>query len=78
MGANQHGLFAGRETLNRCQIRRGVDLARSAPRPQAASRGATLALHLQQTIHRHHVVIQVGHDDHRSEHDKTHDEDAKG
>src|SRR6202035_3539816 len=39
---------------------------------------ATLPLHLHQSIHGHHVVVQMSHDDHRSEYQQTHDEDAKG
>lgn len=77
MGATQHGLSLGgiiEASLDPPRRRLGAKCLT----PQAASRGATLALYLQQTIHRHHVVIQVDHDDHRSEHDKTHDEDAKG
>src|SRR5579863_8666321 len=39
---------------------------------------ATLSLHLHQFIHGHHVVIQMSHDDHGSEHQETHDKNAKG
>src|SRR5580700_6019567 len=41
---------------------------------------AALPLHLQlhQSIHRHHVVVQMSHDDHRSEYQETHDENAEG
>src|SRR5579862_362242 len=39
---------------------------------------ATLPLHLHQPLHGHHVVIQMSHDDHRSEYEQTHDENAKG
>src|SRR6202041_1231803 len=38
----------------------------------------TLQLQLHQSIHGHHVVIQMSHDDHRSEYQETHDENAKG
>ena len=40
--------------------------------------GARLALHLNQSIHRHHVVVQMSHDDHRSEYNEAHNENAKG
>jgi hypothetical protein len=39
---------------------------------------ATLPLHLHQSIHGHHVVVQMSHDDHRSKYQETHDENAKG
>jgi len=44
-----------------------------------ATANAALPLHLQlhQSIHGHHVVIQIGHDDHRPEYQETHDENAK-
>src|ERR1700682_4810584 len=38
---------------------------------------ATLPLHLHQSIHGHHVVVQMSHDDHRSEYQETHNENAK-
>src|ERR1700683_2414407 len=39
-----------------------------------------LPLHLQlhQSIHGHHVVVQMSHDDHRSKHEETDNKNAKG
>ena len=39
---------------------------------------ATLVLHLHQSIHGHHVVVQMSHDDHRSEYNETNNKNAKG
>ena len=39
---------------------------------------STLPLHLHQSIHGHHVVVQMSHDDHRSEYQETHNKNAKG
>src|SRR5271170_7669225 len=39
---------------------------------------AALPLQLNQSIHGHHVVVQMSHDDHRTKYQKTHDENAKG
>src|SRR6202034_1894898 len=35
-------------------------------------------MHMHQSIHGHHVVVQMSHDDHRSEYQETHDKNAKG
>jgi signal transduction histidine kinase len=37
-----------------------------------------LHMHIHELLHRHHVVVQVGHDDHRPKDDQPDDEDAKG
>jgi hypothetical protein len=55
----------------------GVD-AVSARRDACLLSAATLPLHLHQSIHGHHVVVQMSHDDHRSEYKETHNENAEG
>jgi hypothetical protein len=39
---------------------------------------AILPLHLHQSIHGHHIVVQMSHDDHRSEYQEAHDKNTEG
>ena len=36
-----------------------------------------LALHLDHMFYRHHVSVEIGHDDHRTKYNETHDKNAK-